>query len=141
MSPRRTPEEKFKLYYDSREPAKTIPSHRMLAIRRGESENILFFLIEMESAAATAHLSSKIHKAQGEWTPQLHLAIEDCWKRLLNTSIQTDIRMELKRRADEEAIKVFRENLQNLLLAAPAGRLDGAGRRSGHPHGLQTGGD
>lgn len=117
------PEEKFKLYYDSREPAKTIPSHRMLAIRRGESENILFFLIEMDNAAATAHLSSKIHQAQGEWTPHLHLAIEDCWKRLLNTSIQTDIRIELKRRADEEAIKVFRENLQNLLLAAPAGRL------------------
>ena len=116
-------EEKFKLYYDSREPAKTIPGHRMLAIRRGESENILFFLIEMDNVAATAHLSSKIHKAQGEWTPHLHLAIEDCWKRLLNTSIQTDIRIELKRRADEEAIKVFRENLQNLLLAAPAGRL------------------
>ncbi len=117
------PEGKFKLYYDSREPAKSIPSHRMLAIRRGENENVLFFTIEMEHAAATAELASRIHRAPGDWTPHLQLAIEDCWKRLLNTSIQTDIRMELKRRSDEEAIKVFRENLQNLLLAAPAGRL------------------
>ncbi len=117
------PEGKFKLYYDSREPAKSIPSHRMLAIRRGENENVLFFTIEMDNAAATAELASRIHRAPGDWTPHLQLAIEDCWKRLLNTSIQTDIRMELKRRADEEAIKVFRENLQNLLLAAPAGRL------------------
>ncbi len=117
------PDGKFKLYYDAREPAKTIPSHRMLAIRRGENENILFFTIEMDAAAATAELSSRIHRTAGDWTPQLQLAIDDCWKRLLNTSIQTDIRLELKRRADEEAIKVFRENLQNLLLAAPAGRL------------------
>jgi uncharacterized protein len=117
------PEGKFKLYYDYREPAKAIPSHRMLAIRRGENENVLFFSIEMDNAAATAELGSKVHRAPGDWTPQLHLAIEDCWKRLLNPSIQTDIRLELKRRADEEAIKVFRENLQNLLLAAPAGRL------------------
>ena len=117
------PDGKFKLYYDHREPAKSIPSHRMLAIRRGESESILFFTIELESAAATAQLGSQIHRAPGDWTPQLQLALEDCWKRLLNTSIQTDIRMELKRRADEDAIKVFRENLQNLLLAAPAGRL------------------
>ncbi|MFN7920510.1 MAG: Tex family protein [Bryobacteraceae bacterium] len=117
------PEEKFKMYYDYREPAKAIPSHRMLAIRRGESENILYFTIELEAVRATAHLSSAIHKAQGDWTPQLQLAIEDSWKRLLNTSIQTDIRIELKRRSDEEAIKVFRDNLQNLLLAPPAGRL------------------
>ena len=117
------PEGKFKLYYDSREPAKSIPSHRMLAIRRGENENVLFFTIEMDNAAATAELAGRIHRAPGDWTPQLQVAIEDCWKRLLNTSIQTDIRMELKRRSDEEAIKVFRENLQNLLLAAPAGRL------------------
>ena len=117
------PEGKFKLYYDSREAAKSIPSHRMLAIRRGENENVLFFTIEMDNVAALAELSSRIHRTPGDWTAHLQMAIEDCWKRLLNTSIQTDIRMELKRRADEEAIKVFRENLQNLLLAAPAGRL------------------
>jgi uncharacterized protein len=131
------PDGKFKLYYDYREPAKTIPSHRMLAVRRGENENILFFTIEMDNAAATAELGSRIHRAPGDWTPQLQLAIDDCWKRLLNTSIQTDIRMELKRRSDEEAIKVFRENLQNLLLAAPAGRLTVLALDPGPAHGLQ----
>ena len=117
------PEEKFKLYYEYREAAKTIPSHRMLAIRRGENENVLFFSIDMDNAAAIAELGGKVHRAPDDWTPQLQLAIEDCWKRLLNPSLQTDIRLELKRRADDDAIKVFRENLQNLLLAAPAGRL------------------
>ncbi|MEZ5400092.1 MAG: Tex family protein [Bryobacteraceae bacterium] len=118
------PEEKFKLYYDSREPAKTIPSHRMLAIRRGEASNILYFSIELEPESALNHLRSAIHREQGDWTPQLSLAIDDAWKRLLNTSIQTEVRLELKQRSDAEAIKVFRDNLENLLLAAPAGQLN-----------------
>ena len=116
-------QEKFKMYYEYREPVKTIPSHRMLAIRRGESESILYFLIELEPLRATSLLRSRILRVDGDWTPQLELAIDDCWKRLLNPSIQGEIRLELKKRSDTDAIQVFRDNLQNLLLAAPAGPI------------------
>lgn len=115
--------EKFKMYYDYREPAKKIPSHRMLAIRRGEAENVLYFAIEMDAARAVAYLKSKVFNQAGPWTPQIELAIEDSYKRLLNSSIQAEVRLELKQRSDAEAIKVFRDNLENLLLTAPAGQI------------------
>jgi uncharacterized protein len=114
-------EQKFQMYYDYREPAKSIPSHRMLAIRRGESEKILYFTIELEPARALNIIKSHVHKQPGDWTPQLDLAADDAWKRLLQMSIQGETRLELKQRADAEAIQVFRDNLQNLLLAPPAG--------------------
>jgi uncharacterized protein len=116
-------QEKFKMYYEYKEPAKTIPSHRMLAIRRGESENVLYFLIEVESERAVGLMSRHILRQPGEWTPQLQLAIDDAWKRLLNSSIQGEIRLGLKRRSDTEAIQVFRDNLYNILLAPPAGPI------------------
>ncbi len=116
-------EQKFQMYYDYREPARTIPSHRMLAIRRGESEKILYFTIDLDSARVLALIRSQIHKQAGDWTPQLDLAAEDAWKRLLHSSIEGEVRLELKQRADAEAIQVFRENLQNLLLAPPAGPI------------------
>ncbi len=111
------------MYYDYREPVKTIPSHRMLAIRRGEAENVLYFLIETDPVRATSMLRARVLKAQGDWTPHLELAIDDSWSRLLNSSLQAEIRMELKKRSDLEAIQVFRENLHNLLLAPPAGPI------------------
>ena len=116
-------QEKFKMYYEYREPVKTIPSHRMLAIRRGETENVLYFLIETDAERATSMLRSRVLKSKGDWTPQLELAIDDSWSRLLNSSIQAEVRLELKRRSDLEAIQVFRENLHNLLLAPPAGPI------------------
>jgi uncharacterized protein len=116
-------QEKFTMYYDYREPVKTIPSHRMLAIRRGEAENILYWLIELDEPRVMGLLRSRIVRAEGDWTPHLMLAIEDGWKRLLNSSIQGELRLELKRRSDTAAIEVFRENLQHLLLAAPAGPI------------------
>jgi protein Tex len=116
-------QEKFKMYYDYREPVKTIPSHRMLAIRRGETESILYFLIELEPLRATSLLSARILRQSGDWTPHLELAIVDSWKRLLNPSIQGELRLELKKRSDADAIQVFRDNLHNLLLAAPAGPI------------------
>jgi uncharacterized protein len=116
-------EQKFTMYYDYREPAKSIPSHRMLAIRRGEGEKVLYFTIEMEQARALVLIKQHVHKQAGDWTPQLELAADDAWKRLLQMSIQGEIRLELKQRADADAIQVFRDNLQNLLLAAPAGAL------------------
>ena len=116
-------QEKFKMYYDYREPVKAIPSHRMLAIRRGESESVLYFLIELEALRAVSVLRSRVLLRQGDWTAQLELAIEDAWKRLLNPSIQGELRLELKKRSDTDAIQVFRENLHHLLLAAPAGPI------------------
>jgi protein Tex len=116
-------QEKFKMYYEFREAVKTIPSHRMLAIRRGEAENVLFFLIELEAQRVSALLRARILKQSGDWTPQLELAVEDSWNRLLNSSIQGEVRLELKKRSDTEAIRVFRENLYHLLLASPAGTI------------------
>jgi uncharacterized protein len=116
-------QEKFKMYYEYSEPVKTIPSHRMLAIRRGESENVLYFLIELEAERALAAMRRHVLRAPGDWTAQLELAIDDAWKRLLNSSIQGEIRLELKRRSDTEAIQVFKDNLYNVLLAPPAGPL------------------
>jgi protein Tex len=116
-------QEKFKMYYDYREPVKSIPSHRMLAIRRGETEGVLYFTIELDPLRPTGEIARKVHQHEGDWTPQLNLAINDAWKRLLNTSIQGETRLELKQNADTEAIKVFRDNLQNVLLAPPAGQL------------------
>jgi uncharacterized protein len=116
-------QEKFKMYYEYREPVKTIPSHRMLAVRRGEAENVLYWLIETEEERMLALIRSRVLKNEGDWTPQLNLSIEDCWKRLLNSSIQGELRLELKRRSDMEAIDVFRENLQHVLMASPAGPI------------------
>ena len=116
-------QQKFKMYYDYREPVKTIPSHRMLAIRRGETENVLYFLIEVDADKALASIRSRVLRQQGDWTPHMQLAIEDAYKRLLNSSIQAETRLELKQRSDAEAIRVFRENLENLLLAPPAGQM------------------
>ncbi|HUD14720.1 MAG TPA: Tex family protein [Terracidiphilus sp.] len=116
-------QEKFKMYYEYKEPVKTIPSHRMLAIRRGEGENVLYFLIEVEPPRAIGIMRRRVLRQQGDWTHQLELAIDDAWKRLLNSSIQGEIRLELKRRSDTEAIQVFRDNLYNLLLAPPAGPI------------------
>jgi uncharacterized protein len=116
-------QEKFRMYYEYREPVKSIPSHRMLAIRRGESENVLYFLIELEPQRPLAVMRRHILRQQGDWTRHLELTIEDSWQRLLNSSIQGVIRFELKKRSDTEAIQVFRDNLYNLLLAAPAGPI------------------
>ncbi|HUO60463.1 MAG TPA: Tex family protein [Candidatus Acidoferrales bacterium] len=114
---------KFQMYYDYREPVKTIPSHRMLAIRRGEAEQVLYFLVELDLQRAQQVLRSHVLRGEGDWTPQLLLAIDDAWQRLLNSSIQGEIRLELKTRSDADAIAVFRDNLHNLLLSPPAGPI------------------
>ncbi len=129
------PEGKFKMYFEYSEPAVKIPSHRMLAIRRGSNEEVLYFQIELDAAKPVAYLKSKVIQRPGDWVPQLEAAVEDAWRRLLNLSIQTEVRLELKERSDAEAIRVFRENLQNLLLTAPAGQISVIGLDPG----LRTG--
>ena len=118
------PEDKFKMYGDFSEPVSKIPSHRMLAIRRGAKEGILHFEIELNRDEVCASIRARVCHTPGEWQHHLHEAIEDGYDRLLNPSIQTEIRLELKDRSDEEAIKVFRDNLENLLLSPPAGALN-----------------
>jgi uncharacterized protein len=129
------PEDKFKMYFEYAEPAAKIPSHRMLAIRRGANEDILYFQIELDALKPVAYLKSRIIRTPGDWVPQLELAAEDSWKRLLNLSMQTEVRLELKQRSDAEAIRVFRQNLSNLLLSPPAGSL----RVLGVDPGIRTG--
>lgn len=117
------PEGKFKMYADYREPASKIPSHRMLAIRRGAKEGFLSFEIELDAFRPVGYLKGKLIREQGERAQQLAMAAEDAYERLLNPSIQTEVRLDLKDRSDEEAIRVFKENLENLLLQPPAGML------------------
>jgi uncharacterized protein len=118
------PEGKYRQYAGYREPAAKIPSHRMLAVRRGAKEGILAFEIELDKEQALAWLKSRVLRVQGPWTAHLEQAAEDSYERLLNPSIQTEVRLELKERSDGEAIRVFRDNLENLLLAPPAGMLN-----------------
>ncbi len=117
------PEGKYKMYTAYSEAASKIPSHRMLAIRRGAKEGVLSFEIELDPVQPLAHLKNGILKGPGECAPHLVEALQDSYERLLNPSIQTEVRLELKERSDEEAIRVFKENLDNLLLAPPAGML------------------
>ena len=117
------PEGKFQMYAHYSEAASKIPSHRMLAILRGVKEGVLSLEIELDREAALEWLRSRVLRAPGEWSAHLEQAMEDSYDRLLNPSIQTEVRNQLKLRSDEEAIRVFRENLENLLLAPPAGML------------------
>lgn len=115
---------KFDMYYDFKEPVSAIPSHRMLAIRRGSEEEVLTFSIEMDEGKALGYLQGRVVKeSKSPFAPYLEKAVKDSYTRLLNPSIQTEVRLALKKRADEEAIKVFEENMKNLLLAPPAGPI------------------
>ncbi len=113
---------KFEQYYDFREPVQSIPSHRYLAIRRGESENVLRVRIEL----TVEPLLSAIEQIMGlnERSPfagPMREAIADGYKRLVAPSIDSDVRVELKMRSDDAAVEVFADNMRDLLLAPPLG--------------------
>jgi len=112
---------KYKDYFDWSEPIKTAPSHRVLAMRRGEKE--LFLMLDScpEEMDAIALIERQFIKESNLATEQVKLAIKDCYKRLLKPSMETEVRLYTKNKADEEAIKVFAENLRQLLLGAPLG--------------------
>lgn len=114
--------QKFKDYFDWSEPIAKAPSHRLLALRRGEKEGILTLDIFPPEESATELLERQYIKGANAATEQVKLAIHDSYKRLLRPSLETEIRMESKMKADEEAIKVFATNLKELLLAAPLGQ-------------------
>lgn len=113
---------KYRDYFDYQEPLKKCPSHRMLAIRRGESEGILRVIIEPEEEPTLHRLEKYFLQGYGPATQQVKLAITDAYKRLLAPSIETEFRQSSKAAADQEAIEVFALNLRQLLLSAPLGQ-------------------
>lgn len=114
--------QKFKDYFEWTEPIAKTPSHRLLALRRGEKEGFLSLDIIPEEESAIRLLNHQFIKTENASAEQVKLAITDSYKRLLRPSLETEIRMESKMKADEEAIKVFASNLKELLLAAPLGQ-------------------
>lgn len=113
--------QKYRDYFDFKEPLADSPSHRIMAIRRGEKEGFLIMNIDIDKETANEALKRAFLKTSGPVAQQVGLAIEDSFSRLLKPSIETEFRMSSKTKADEEAIRVFAENLRQLLLASPLG--------------------
>jgi uncharacterized protein len=113
--------QKFRDYFEWKEPLKSIPSHRMLAIRRGEKEGFLLMRVEVPLDRVVQQALPDWVKSTAEAGKQVSLAVEDGCKRLLMPSMETEARLSAKKRADETAITVFAENLRELLLASPLG--------------------
>jgi uncharacterized protein len=113
--------QKYRDYFEFKEPLAQCPSHRMLAIRRGEKEGFLIMTITIDKLLAHDELKRVLLKSSGLASKQVETAIEDSYNRLLQPSIETEFRMAAKLKADEEAIRVFAENLRQLLLASPLG--------------------
>jgi protein Tex len=116
-------ETKFKQYYDFAENIRTIPSHRLLAIRRGEIQKVLAYSLDYDTDQIIERICAKVITNNNSIFQQLlENMVGDSLGRLMRPSIETEIKVALKESADEEAIKVFSKNLRNLLLAAPAGQ-------------------
>ena len=113
--------EKYADYFDFREPLKRCPSHRMLAIRRGEAEGILKVGVEINDGQALEGLERIFVKNDNDASEQVKVAVKDAYKRLLFPSVESENLLLFKQKADEEAIRVFAENLRQLLLAPPLG--------------------
>ncbi len=112
---------KFEMYYDYQEPLKAVPSHRMLAMRRGEKEEMLFLTIVAPVEMILAGLKSHLILRPSIFSQLLEHVAEDSYKRLIAPSIEVELRLESKERADDAAISIFAANLHDLLLAAPVG--------------------
>ena len=115
------PEEKtvYEMYYDFKEPLNKIPSHRVLAINRGENEGILKAKIDIEPDEIINFLESNVILGDSLFRDELKNCILDSYKRLISSSIENEIRNDLTENADEKAIRVFGVNIKNLLLQAP----------------------
>ena len=140
VSPKPTEPTKFEQYYEFSEPIATIPSHRYLAIRRGQAEKVLWVKLELDREPVVARMleivgetlaggasgsDGSVACAHGDVreasAQQIRLAAEDAYKRLLAPSCEIDVTVEKKAEADRAAVEVFAENLRHLLLAAPLG--------------------
>ncbi|MFC2160480.1 Tex family protein [Acidobacteriota bacterium] len=114
---------KFQMYHDYQEQVKTIPSHRMLGLLRGEKDKILQLNLDIPEETVLVHLKSHLVKHPRSAAAELlEQTASDCYTRLLLPATETEVRKEAKIRADEEAIRVFGENLRELFLAPPAGQ-------------------
>ena len=113
---------KYKDYFDFSEPLKRCTSHRLLAIRRGESEGLLKVSISPNDEECTERLERSYVRGNNECSRQVQEAVRDAYKRLLKPSIETEFATLSKEKADEEAIRVFAGNLRQLLLAPPLGQ-------------------
>jgi uncharacterized protein len=112
---------KYKDYFDFSEPVSKIPSHRILAIMRGFVEGFLKMSIAPEEEVALSKIEEQFIKANNESADHVKQAIKDAYRRLLQPSLESEFRLALKTKADEEAISVFAENLRQLLLSSPLG--------------------
>ena len=126
-SPKPTEPTKFEQYYEFSESISTIPSHRYLAIRRGQKEGVLWVKLELDKELALEGIMDLVSKETAGVSPrgvcerQIALAAEDAYKRLLAPSCEVDVTVDKKMEADRAAVEVFAENLRHLLLAAPLG--------------------
>ncbi len=114
-----TAESVFEMYYDYSEPVKKLPGHRILAINRGEKEKVLSVKIEAPVENILKQIESKIIRDNKFTTDILKEAIEDSYKRLIAPAVEREIRNDMTEKAEESAIKVFGENLKQLLLQPP----------------------
>ena len=114
--------EKYKDYFKRSEPLRRCSSHRLLAMRRGESEKILNVSISADKEVCIDRLCRIFVRGDNESADEVEDAVEDSYKRLISTSIETEFANASKEKADQEAIKVFSENLRQLLLAPPLGQ-------------------
>ena len=128
---------KFADYFEFSQKLTEIPSHRVLALRRGETEEQLTWTIDVAGAEIAEQLFRKIAVGRNAYE-QLRLVAEDAYKRLLAPSIEVELRLELKQRADEDAITIFGSNLEQLLLGAPAGERIVLGLDPGFRTGVKT---
>ena len=113
---------KYRDYFDFSEPLKRCTSHRLLAIRRAEAEGLLRVSITPDDEACIERLERQFVRGNNECSEQVSEAAIDAYKRLLKPSIETEFAAQSKEKADDEAIRVFTENLRQLLLAAPLGQ-------------------
>ena len=113
---------KYRDYFEWSEPVQKAPSHRILAVLRGVDEGILTAHFAPEEKKGIALLEDEFVKSNGEASQYVRDAARDCYKRLMGPSMETELRGVLKNRSDTEAIKVFAENVRELLLASTAGR-------------------
>ncbi|WP_026838237.1 Tex family protein [Gillisia sp. JM1] len=113
--------QKYKQYFDWNEPLKRIPSHRLLAILRAESEGVIKVKLDVEKMEALRLIENVLNLKNSSASKYIKEAIEDSYKRLLKPSFSNEVLSEAKNKADEDAIQVFAENLEQLLLAPPLG--------------------
>jgi len=112
---------KYGGYFDWKEPVARVPSHRLLAMLRGENDGFLKITIRSPQDKALSFLHRRFVKCTGAASAQVVLAMKDSYQRLLAPSIETDIRQQAKERADDEALRVFARNLRETLMAPPMG--------------------